>query len=55
MKRVSVGSALSRVAYGAFLRAASAMRDAGTFGFSDEAVSFADITAMFEAAHVLKR
>jgi 2-methylisocitrate lyase-like PEP mutase family enzyme len=48
VKRVSVGSALSRVALGAFLRAAREMREHGTFAFKDEAVSYRDISAMFE-------
>jgi len=48
VKRVSVGSALSRAALGAFLRAAQEMRDQGTFTFADEAVSYRDISAMFE-------
>ncbi len=47
VKRVSVGSVLSRVALGAFLRAAQEMRDHGTFTFGEEAVSFRDISAMF--------
>ncbi len=47
VKRVSVGSALSRAALGAFLRAAQEMRDHGTFTFSDEAVNFGEISAMF--------
>jgi 2-methylisocitrate lyase-like PEP mutase family enzyme len=49
VKRVSVGSALSRAALGAFLRAAREMRERGTFRFADEAVSYRDISAMFEA------
>ena len=49
VKRVSVGSALSRAALGAFLHAAQEMRDHGTFTFADEAVSFGAISAMFEA------
>ena len=49
VKRVSVGSALSRAALGAFLRAAREMRERGTFTFSDEAVSYREISAMFEA------
>jgi 2-methylisocitrate lyase-like PEP mutase family enzyme len=48
VKRVSVGSGLTRVALGAFLRAARAMKEHGTFSFADESVSFRDITAMFE-------
>jgi 2-methylisocitrate lyase-like PEP mutase family enzyme len=49
VKRVSVGSALSRVALGAFLRAAQEMRAHGTFTFADAAVGFGEISAMFEA------
>jgi 2-methylisocitrate lyase-like PEP mutase family enzyme len=49
VKRVSVGSALSRAALGAFLRAAREMREHGTFTFADEAVGYRDISAMFEA------
>lgn len=48
VKRVSVGSALSRAALGAFLRAAREMREHGTFTFADDAVSYRDLSAMFE-------
>ena len=48
VKRVSVGSALSRAALGAFLRAAREMREHGSFGFADEAVSFREISALFK-------
>jgi 2-methylisocitrate lyase-like PEP mutase family enzyme len=48
VKRVSVGSALSRAALGAFLRAAKEMRERGTFTFAADAVSFRDISAMFK-------
>jgi 2-methylisocitrate lyase-like PEP mutase family enzyme len=48
VKRISVGSALSRAALGAFLRAAREMRDHGTFTFANEAISYRDITTMFE-------
>jgi 2-methylisocitrate lyase-like PEP mutase family enzyme len=47
VKRISVGSALSRAALGAFLRAAREMREHGTFTFAEDAVSYRDITAMF--------
>ncbi len=47
VKRISVGSALSRAALGAFLRAAREMAEEGTFEFSDDAVSFAEISEMF--------
>lgn len=48
VKRVSVGSALSRAALGAFLRAAREMREHGTFEFAAEAVSYGGLSAMFE-------
>ena len=45
VKRVSVGSSLSRAALGAFLRAAAReMREHGTFGFAAEAVSFRELS-----------
>jgi 2-methylisocitrate lyase-like PEP mutase family enzyme len=47
VKRVSVGSALSRAALGAFLRAARELRDKGTFTFAADAVKYADVNAMF--------
>ena len=47
VKRISVGSALSRAALGAFLRAAREMREHGTFAVAAEAVSYRDISAMF--------
>ena len=49
VKRISVGSALSRAALGAFLRAAREMRTHGTFSFAEEAVSYQEISAMFKA------
>ena len=49
VKRVSVGSALSRAALGAFLRAAREMRERGTFAFAEEAVSYREISALFDA------
>ena len=48
VRRVSVGSALSRAAFGAFLRAAQEMREHGTFTFAQEAVSYRDLSAMFK-------
>lgn len=49
VKRVSIGSALSRVAYGALIRAAREMRERGTFGFADDAIGYAEISAMFDS------
>ena len=48
VKRVSVGSALSRAALGAFLRAAREMREHGSFSFADDAVPYRDISSMFD-------
>ncbi len=48
VKRISIGSALSRAALGAFLRAAREMKTHGTFTFADEAVSFGEISDMFK-------
>jgi 2-methylisocitrate lyase-like PEP mutase family enzyme len=47
VKRVSVGSALSRAALGAFLRAAREMQESGTFTFADEAASYRELNKMF--------
>jgi 2-methylisocitrate lyase-like PEP mutase family enzyme len=49
VRRVSVGSALSRAALGAFLRGAREMREHGTFTFAEAAVNYRDINAMFTA------
>lgn len=49
VKRVSVGSALSRAALGAFLRAGREMREHGTFTFAEDAVPYREISAMFTA------
>ena len=43
VRRISLGSALSRAALGAFLRAAREIRERGTFGFADGAASFAEL------------
>jgi len=47
VKRVSVGSALARAAYGAFIEAAREVRQKGTFEFARTAVPYAKINAMF--------
>jgi 2-methylisocitrate lyase-like PEP mutase family enzyme len=47
VRRVSVGSALCRVALGAFLRAAREMHEHGTFNFGKEAASPREISGMF--------
>jgi 2-methylisocitrate lyase-like PEP mutase family enzyme len=48
VKRVSIGSLLSRAAYGAAIRAANEMREHGTFTFADQAISFRDLTDIFK-------
>ncbi len=42
VRRISVGSALSRAALGAFVRAAREIRELGTFTFADEAIPYAE-------------
>jgi 2-methylisocitrate lyase-like PEP mutase family enzyme len=46
VKRISVGSALSRAALGGFIRAAREMQTHGTFTFVDEAVNSRELVAM---------
>jgi 2-methylisocitrate lyase-like PEP mutase family enzyme len=48
VKRVSVGGALARVAYGSLLRAAREMREEGTFGFVETAADTREIIAAFQ-------
>ena len=50
VKRISLGSALARMAYGAFLRGAREVASNGTFKFAVEAVPFAQINEMFRLA-----
>jgi 2-methylisocitrate lyase-like PEP mutase family enzyme len=42
VRRVSMGSALSRAALGAFVRAAREIREQGTFAFANEAIPYAE-------------
>jgi 2-methylisocitrate lyase-like PEP mutase family enzyme len=48
VRRVSVGGALTRVALGAFLRAAREMKEHGTFTFVDEPISSGEIGSLLE-------
>jgi 2-methylisocitrate lyase-like PEP mutase family enzyme len=52
VKRVSVGSALSRVALTAFVRAAREMKEHGTFTFADDAMKYAEFNAAFSQQRV---
>ena len=49
VKRVSVGSALSRVALTAFFRAAEEMQQKGTFTFGNGLIPYDKFNEMFEA------
>jgi 2-methylisocitrate lyase-like PEP mutase family enzyme len=46
VRRISVGSALSRAALGAFVRGAKEIREHGTFGFAEEALPYAEASAL---------
>jgi len=48
-RRVSVGSALQRTALGAFMRAATEMRDHGTFEFAASAANPREVSQIFRA------
>jgi 2-methylisocitrate lyase-like PEP mutase family enzyme len=48
-KRISVGSGFARCALGAFLRAASEMREHGTFTFAEDAADFRTLNSIFSA------
>jgi 2-methylisocitrate lyase-like PEP mutase family enzyme len=52
VRRVSVGSALARAAWGAFLRAARGIAEEGSFAGLDGAATFAELNAMFETPRV---
>ena len=49
VRRISVGSALSRAALGSFLRAARELKDKGTFEFAQQGVDYGEMNAMFQA------
>jgi 2-methylisocitrate lyase-like PEP mutase family enzyme len=46
VRRISVGSALCRAAYGALFRAAREMKEKGTFTWANDAVPFAEVDAL---------
>jgi 2-methylisocitrate lyase-like PEP mutase family enzyme len=48
VRRISVGSALARVAWGAFMRAARGIAETGTFEALGEGAAFAEINAIFD-------
>lgn len=48
VRRISVGSALSRAALGAFVRAAREMKEHGTFGFAADAIPYAEVSELMK-------
>ncbi len=48
VKRVSLGSALARAAYGSFLHAARELGGKGTYSFASETIPYREINAMFK-------
>ncbi|MGD3109642.1 isocitrate lyase/PEP mutase family protein [Streptomyces sp. YGL11-2] len=51
VRRISVGSALSRAALGAVVRAATEIREHGTFGFGADALPYPEANALLAPAH----
>lgn len=47
VRRISLGSALARAAYGAFLKAAAELKQTGTFDFLRDAIPYRDINSKF--------
>lgn len=47
VKRISVGSSLARVAYGAFINAAKEIKEHSSFSYAQEAIPFAQINSIF--------
>ena len=50
VRRISVGASFARAAFGALIRAAREVKEEGTFSYSAEAISHADITAIMTGA-----
>jgi 2-methylisocitrate lyase-like PEP mutase family enzyme len=48
VRRISVGSALARVAWGGFMRAAKSIAETGTFGALAGGASFSELNALFD-------
>ncbi|MGC1496678.1 MAG: isocitrate lyase/phosphoenolpyruvate mutase family protein, partial [Sulfitobacter sp.] len=46
VRRISVGAAMARTAYGAFIDAAREVLDQGSFTYSHKAIGFAEIEAL---------
>ena len=50
VRRISVGSAMSRTALGAFVRAAKEIREAGTFTFASDALPYPDANSLMSGS-----
>jgi len=48
VKRISVGSAFARLAYGAMFEAVAEIQQDGTFGFADRAAGFGDVEKLLK-------
>jgi 2-methylisocitrate lyase-like PEP mutase family enzyme len=48
VRRISVGGSMARAALGGFLRAAREMRELGTFTFTEEAASYAELSELLK-------
>ena len=48
VKRISVGSALARLAYGSLVRSAKEISAQGSFDFAGDAMGFAELDAYFK-------
>jgi 2-methylisocitrate lyase-like PEP mutase family enzyme len=51
VRRISVGSALSRAALGAFVRAAREIQEQGTFRFAEDALPYAEANDLVDRPH----
>jgi len=49
VRRISVGSALARVAWASFMRAAGSIAETGTFDALDGAVGFSELNNLFRS------
>lgn len=54
-KRISVGGSFARAAWGAFIRAATEVRDHGTFDYAADAIPDAEIAALMAPTPLTKR
>ena len=48
VKRISAGSSLARAAYGSFFQAAKEIKEQGTFGYANDAITYAEMKTMLD-------